>query len=111
MSVDFAFIASPQVPNDLPFTSENVKEIMKMAPGWAWVVQTKYKEGRVQAKLIGSGIRAVSVPYDHSYNTNENHMLAAFAFMKSHLGSSCQCFKLTGYNSTNYDDGYVFTFL
>jgi hypothetical protein len=109
MTVQFASTACPKVPNSLPLTTLNVKEIMKMTPGWAWVVETTYKEGRVKAKLTGHSAKAVSIPYDHAHNTGENHMLAAFSFIRSYLGDSCQSFKLTGYNST--DKGYVFMFL
>jgi len=109
MTVAFTATATPNIKNTEPLNGPTLKEIMQMAPGWAWVVETTYKEGRVRAKLTGHGARAVSVPYDHAHNTGENHLNAALSFMRSYLGDSCQSFRLTGYNST--DKGYVFSFL
>lgn len=80
-----------------------------MAPGWAWIVETTYREGRIKAKLTGHSAKAVSLPYQHEHNPQENHLNAALSFIRSYLGESCQAFKLVGYNST--DKGYVFTFL
>lgn len=109
MTVQFTNTASPNIRNTEPLTDLTIKEIVKMTPGWSWVVETTYKEGRIKAKLVGHGARAVSIPYDHSHNVNENHTLAAIQFIRSYLGNSCAAFKLVGYNST--DKGYVFTFL
>lgn len=109
MAIIHASTACPKVRNTEPLDGLTLKEILRMAPGWAWNVETTYKEGRVKAKLIGHGARAVSIPYDHSLNINENHLQAAFQFIRSYLGDSCQSFRLTGYNSTEH--GYIYTFL
>ena len=109
MTVQFANTAAPQVRNHEPLTDLTLKEIVQMSPGWAWVVETTYTQGRVKAKLTGHSAKAVSTPYQHAHNITENHLNAALVFIRSYLGSSCESFKLVGYNST--DKGYVFTFL
>jgi hypothetical protein len=109
VTIEFSNTATPKIKTTQPMNGPDITEILQMAPGWAWSIETTYNEGKIKCKFPGREQRAQSFGYDHSLNAQENHFNGAWQYLLKQVPEINGSFKLVGCMAS--EKGYVFTFL
>lgn len=109
VTIEFSNTAAPKIKTTQPMNGPDITEILQMAPGWAWSIETSYNEGKIKCKFPGRKQRAQSFGYDHSLNAQENHFNGAWQYLLKQVPEIDGSFKLVGCMAS--EKGYVFTFL